>query len=118
MGRLSKWRDDYIVWHANRAQLPTYFEGEHCTQKICFSGRVQNVGFRLELATLEKRLPLTGTVYNLENGDVEAILQGPSTAIHYVIAHMHQLKRAKVKKITSYELSPIAATKFDIGAGT
>ncbi|RUS53123.1 hypothetical protein QI30_16325 [Kurthia sp. 3B1D] len=79
-----------------------------------FSGRVQNVGFRLELATLAKRLPLTGTVYNLENGDVEAILQGPSTAIHYVIAHMHQLKRAKVKKITSYELSPIAATKFDI----
>lgn len=48
----NKWHDDYVVWHAKKAPLPVHFDGELCTQKIRFSGRVQKVGFRLELFTL------------------------------------------------------------------
>jgi len=114
MGVLSKWRDSYVVWHAKKAPLPVYFDGELHTQKIHFSGRVQKVGFRLELFTLATRLSITGTVRNLKNGDVEAVLQGPASAIHYVIDHMYRLKRANVVKIEVYDMEPISMTKFEI----
>ncbi|MBE5942544.1 MAG: acylphosphatase [Lachnospiraceae bacterium] len=61
-----------------------------------FKGRVQKVGFRIEVIELAKRLGLTGWVNNLENGDVEAELQGPKNRIDFLVAFMESLKRIKI----------------------
>ncbi|MBQ2797921.1 MAG: acylphosphatase [Ruminiclostridium sp.] len=67
-----------------------------CRQRITFSGRVQNVGFRLEVVELAKRLGLTGYCDNLENGDVVAELQGAPDKIDFLVSFMEGLKRVKV----------------------
>ena len=43
---------------------------------IIFKGRVQGVGFRWRVLEICNTLHLTGYVRNLENGDVEAQIQG------------------------------------------
>lgn len=113
MGKMSEWRDQYVVWHATRAPLPVAV-GEKTCQKIIFSGRVQKVGFRLELYTLASRLGLVGTVENLPNGDVEAILQGAASQLSFLIEHMHRLKRARVDKIIVHDLPLITDEYFEI----
>lgn len=115
MGKMSVWRDQYVVWHAMRPELPDV-KGEMICQKIIFSGRVQKVGFRLELYTLASRLGLVGNVKNLSNGDVEAVLQGATSQLSFLIEHMHRLKRARVDKIVIYDLPLIADEYFEIAS--
>ena len=43
---------------------------------IIFKGRVQGVGFRWRVLEICNNLHLTGYVRNLENGDVQAQIQG------------------------------------------
>lgn len=117
MGKFSEWRDQYVVWHATRVPLPTA-SGEVVCQKIIFSGRVQKVGFRLEVYTLASRLGLVGNVQNLPNGDVLAILQGNAAHIAFLIEHMHQLKRARLKKIVVYDLPLITDDYFEIASSS
>lgn len=44
--------------------------------RLIFSGQVQGVGFRASASNLAKQLHLTGTIKNLSDGSVEAIIQG------------------------------------------
>lgn len=74
MNPLKKLRDDYVIWHANSFELPEFESKSVVRKKLIFSGRVQKVGFRLELFTIAQRLKLTGWVKNLEDGRVEAEL--------------------------------------------
>lgn len=117
MGKFSEWRDQYVVWHATKARLPAG-TGEVICQKVRFSGRVQKVGFRLELHTLASRLGLVGYVKNLSNGDVEAILQGQASQIAFLMNHMHRLKRARLHKIEVYDLPLIADEYFEIASSS
>ena len=48
---------------------------------ICFSGRVQGVGFRYSAIYLARPLGLTGWVENLWDGRVEMEVQGDEDAI-------------------------------------
>ena len=67
---------------------------------MTFSGRVQKVGFRLEVMELAKRLELTGFCQNLKNKDVLAEFQGPENKIQFLITFMESLKRIKIKNKT------------------
>lgn len=104
-------RDAYVINQARRAKLPNFRPGNVRRYRVTFSGRVQNVGFRLEVCELAKRLELTGFCKNLENGDVLAELQGPESKIQYLISFMESLKRIKIKNKVMEELEVLAAEK-------
>ncbi|GIP26669.1 hypothetical protein J23TS9_17990 [Paenibacillus sp. J23TS9] len=95
-----KLRNKYVIWHANRVKFPEFTPSIIVRKKVTFSGRVQKVGFRLELNCIAQRLKLIGWVENLKDGSVEADLQGEESHIDFLIKCMGTLKRASVKKMT------------------
>ena len=104
--KFKKIRDDYVINQVRKAKLPAFPEDEITRYRIMFSGRVQKVGFRLEVCELAKRLELTGWCQNLENGDVLAEIQGPKNRIKYLVHFMESLKRIKIteKKVNRIRL--------------
>ena len=50
--------------------------------RALISGRVQHVGFRYWACEQAERLGLTGTVENLADGRVEAVIQGPPDCVN------------------------------------
>ncbi|MEH7385433.1 acylphosphatase [Bacillus sp. JJ1521] len=98
MNAFKRIRDAYVIWHANRINIPEFDSSIIVRKKVIFSGRVQKVGFRLELFALAQRLKLTGWVKNLEDGSVEAELQGEESKVDFLMKSMKSLKRASVKK--------------------
>lgn len=104
--RLIKMRDDYVISQVHRAEIPMFRVSPLVRWQVTFSGRVQHVGFRLEVCELAKRLKLTGYCQNLENGDVLAELQGMENKITFLITFMESLKRIRIsrKEIVKLEL--------------
>lgn len=101
-------RDKCVINQVQKIKLPKFAESEIVRYRILFSGRVQHVGFRLEVSELAKRLDLTGFCENLENGDVLAEFQGPSVKIKFLVTFMESLVRIKItnRKMTKLELIP------------
>lgn len=99
-----KIRDGYVIDQAQGVELPEFSAGTQRRYRVTFSGRVQKVGFRLEVCELAGRLGLTGWCRNLENGDVLAEFQGPTERIDFLIAFMESLKRIKIREKTVEEL--------------
>ena len=97
MEALKRLRDNYVIWHANNIKFPEFDSTTVVRKRVVFSGRVQKVGFRLELFTIAHRLNLTGWVKNLEDGSVEAEPQGDESRVNFLIKSMKDLKRASVK---------------------
>ena len=91
-------RNAYITRQVERVSLPDFEENRFVRRHITFQGRVQRVGFRLELAQMARRLGLTGWVKNTENGDVVAELQGFESRIRFLLKFMSSLKRIKIKR--------------------
>ena len=89
-------RNNYVINQVARIKLPEFKEDILKRYRITFSGRVQKVGFRLEVSELAKRLGLTGYCENLDNGDVLAELQGTDGKINYLVSFMESLKRIKI----------------------
>ena len=96
--KLKAIRDNYVINQVKKAEIPTFEQDKICRYRVTFSGRVQKVGFRLEVCELAKRLELTGYCKNLENGDVETEIQGPKNKIKYLVSFMESLVRIKVTK--------------------
>ncbi len=108
-----KLRHDYVINQVKNARLPDFPESEKVRMHIIFSGRVQKVGFRLEVAEFAKRLELTGNIKNLENGSVDLEIQGPKNKILFVIDFMKHLKRIRIDSMDKEEI-PVdeAETEF------
>ena len=106
--RFKQIRDNYVIRQAERVVLPEFPAAPVCRRRIRFSGRVQKVGFRLEVCELAKRLGLTGWCMNLEDGDVLAELQGTEARIDFLVTFMESLKRIKIqnKQIEEAEVLP------------
>lgn len=96
---LKKLKRNYVINQVKRARLPEFSESETVRMGIIFTGRVQKVGFRLEVEQLAKRLGLTGKVKNLENGDVELEIQGQKNKILFLIDFMQRLVRIKITEM-------------------
>ena len=95
--RFKQIRDNYVIRQVERVVLPEFPATPVCRRRIRFSGRVQKVGFRLEVCELAKRLGLTGWCMNLEDGDVLAELQGTEARIDFLVTFMESLKRIKIQ---------------------
>lgn len=104
--KFKKIRDDYVINQVKNVILPSFESDVIKRYRVIFSGRVQKVGFRLEVLELAKKLNLTGFCRNLESGEVLVELQGASDKIDYLIAFMENLKRIKIKdkKIEELEI--------------
>jgi len=50
-------------------------------REVCYSGRVQGVGFRYTTRFVARRFAVTGFVRNLPNGRVEVIVEGTRAEI-------------------------------------
>lgn len=104
---VKKFRNDYVIRQVERLELPEFVAGTTRRYRVRFSGRVQKVGFRLEVQELAVRLKLTGWCENLPNGDVLAELQGPTERIDFLISFMESLKRIKIRDKQVEEVSVI-----------
>ena len=104
--RFKKFRDDYVIRQVENAKLPDFEDDYFMRRRITFSGRVQHVGFRLELERMATRLGLTGWVKNLENGDVQAEIQGYESRIRFLLKFMNSLRRIKIEKMENKPCSP------------
>ena len=49
--------------------------------RICYSGRVQGVGFRYAVKTEAQGFEVTGTVRNLPDGRVELVVEGEAAEL-------------------------------------
>ena len=101
---LKQFRDRYVVNQAWNTPLPEFTQSRVCRYGIRFSGRVQNVGFRLEVAELARNWELTGYCENLPDGDVYAQLQGPENKIQYLVSFMESLVRIRITEKILEEL--------------
>lgn len=99
MHYLKSIRDGYVIKQVKNIELPAFQSSPTIRERIKFSGRVQKVGFRLEIYELAKRLELSGWVQNTKDKNVEAELQGQQEKIEFLIRFMESLKRASVRKV-------------------
>lgn len=92
-------RDNYVIDQVKRAPIPQFKSIEIRRYRLVFSGRVQNVGFRLEVTEMAKRLGLTGFALNQKDKSVLVEVQGQFDKIKFLVAFMRSLKRIVVKNV-------------------
>jgi acylphosphatase len=63
---------------------------ETVARRVIISGAVQGVGYRYSLAELARNLNITGWCRNLQDGRVEAWLQGSKEAINTTLDWIHK----------------------------
>ena len=97
--KLKRIRNNYILNQVNRAKIPEFKANEVVRYHIVFSGRVQKVGFRIQVEAMALRLQLTGWVRNLDNGDVEMEVQGMENKTDFLLDFMDSLKRIKIRRM-------------------
>lgn len=96
---LKKLNKKYVIEQVKRINIPEFDIDKVVRYHMIFSGKVQYVGFRLEIEQLALRLQLTGWIKNLENGNVEMEIQGMDNKIEFLMNFMKSLKRIKIKKV-------------------
>ena len=115
MDKFKQIRDDYVIRQVKKANLPDFEDDYFVRRRVTFHGRVQHVGFRLELEQMAARLGRTGWVKNLEDGGVQAEIQGYESRIRYLLKFMKSLKRIKIEKMENKPCSPKQSeTEFKI----
>lgn len=104
MDRINNLRKIYVVNQVKNIIMPNFEESDLLRQNVIFIGKVQRVGFRLEVYLLAQRLGLTGWVKNKEDKSVEAQIQGEIHKIDFLVGFMKSLTRAKVKNVEIKEI--------------
>ena len=72
---------------------------------LIVKGRVQGVGFRWFCMNHAKSLGVTGTVENLDNGDVEIYMQGDKEALNEFFARI--IKGDRYIDVRDYEIEEV-----------
>lgn len=101
---LKQWRNRYVIRQVEGIEFPPFRGGDVVRQRVVFFGRVQNVGFRLEVCELARRLHLSGFVQNRDTHSVVAYMQGERERIAFVIRFMQSLKRISIKQVRITQL--------------
>jgi acylphosphatase len=85
------------------------------SRRLLIGGLVQGVGFRVSLAQRAENAGLVGQVRNLDDGRVEAVLQGPRAAVEGVQAWCHHGPTfARVQSVEASETDVSHDTSFVI----
>ena len=89
---------NYVMKEIEKVKIPEFQESVPCRIRVTFGGRVQKICFRLEMREIAMKINVTGFCKNLENGDVVAEVQGERDRVEFLVSHMSNIKRAKIKK--------------------
>ncbi len=100
-----KLRHDYVINQVKRAKIPDFEKSDVIRMHYIFSGRVQKVGFRIEVAALAERLGLTGKIKNLPDGSVDLEIQGEKNKIDFLVKFMNSLIRIKITDTKTEEMT-------------
>ncbi|MBV1758869.1 MAG: acylphosphatase [Dethiosulfatibacter sp.] len=101
---IKKMQKDYVIKKVANINMPTFREESIIREHIIFKGRVQKVGFRMEMNLIAQKIGLTGWVRNNDSGTVEAEVQGEKNKIDYLKEQMKSLKRGKITNMEVREL--------------
>ena len=112
--RFKKFRNDYVLNQVKNVKIPAFETSVVKRYEYIFSGKVQKVGFRLELSELSKRLGLVGYCKNLEDGSVYAHIQGETNKIDFLVKFMESLRRMKITNKSIKELDLVDEDDFRI----
>lgn len=102
-----KLRHDYVINQVKRVKIPDFEKSDVIRMHYIFSGRVQKVGFRIEVAALAERLGLTGKIKNLPDGSVDLEIQGEKNKIDFLVKFMNSLIRIKITDTKAEEMDVI-----------
>ncbi|HEU4659008.1 MAG TPA: acylphosphatase [Capillimicrobium sp.] len=85
-------------------------------RRVIVSGRVQGVFFRDSAREEAERLGVHGWIRNLDDGKVEAVLEGDADAVEELIAWMRRggPPRARVDDVAVFEESPEGLRGFEV----
>lgn len=97
--KINIWKNNYVENQVKKVILPEFGMSDVERWQVEFFGKVQKVGFRLEIFLLAVKLDLSGYVKNLPEGNVLMEVEGETEKIMYLIEFMKGLKRAKVKDV-------------------
>jgi acylphosphatase len=90
-------------------------EAEIVAYRVVIEGRVQGVWFRAETAQEAARLGVRGWVANRDDGAVEAVVEGPTSAVEEILAWCHHgPPRAVVTQVTARSVTPSGARRFEV----
>lgn len=73
------------------------------TVQVLFSGKVQGVGFRFRATEVAKSYEIRGTIKNLSNGGVEAMLQGEMQEIEAFVSDLVEVFEGHVGNVMMTE---------------
>lgn len=104
INKINLMRGKYLTYRASKVEIPEFEQSQTLRKRLVFSGKVQNVGFRLETYEIGKKLGLKGWVRNNEDGTVESQIQGEIEKIDFLIEHLKSLRRARVDHLSIEEL--------------
>jgi acylphosphatase len=83
--------------------------------RVSISGHVQGVFFRSSCADLAERTGLSGWVRNVPGGSVEAVFEGPSSAVSKMLTWCREgPPLARVDRVRSQEEAPTGEAGFRI----
>lgn len=107
---INNWKNNYVLRQVERLPIPEFKPSPQQRQYLIFHGKVQKIGFRLEIFELAKKLGVSGWVKNRPDGCVEAQIQGEENRIRFLVDFMGSLKRARVDHVERIPL-PLRAEK-------
>ena len=99
-------RNTYICHQVNRVRLSDFEENRFVRRHITFHGRVQRVGFRIELAQMAERLELTGWVENEDDGSVTLEVQGDPALFLRLFALIQRSDYIQITSLHQRDLAP------------
>jgi len=121
---IKKLKTKYVIHKIQQTKIPYFEPSPLIRQRIIFIGKVQKVGFRLEIDELARRLGLAGYARNKKRNSnkyedkVELEIQGEEKKIDFLVENMTKLKRAKVIKVEKTKLEVMkGASGFSIVKG-
>ncbi len=109
---ISRIKNDYVRNQVRKLKIGEFEDSSVKRYAITFSGRMQKVGFRLEVYELALRLSLTGFCRNLEDKDVYCELQGNENKIQFLVNFLKSLKRIKIRQMQMKEIPVIGEETF------
>jgi acylphosphatase len=83
-------------------------------KRVCYSGRVQGVGFRYTARGLALGYPIGGYVRNLPGGEVELVVEGESDAVEAFLAAVARRLAVYITNTAVEDTVPSGNHRFEI----